>query len=64
MVVMERFKKHSTYSLLGDSMSREGRTTIELSNETRDRLKELGKKGETYEEIIKRLLKLAKQKEG
>jgi predicted transcriptional regulator len=45
-------------------MSREGRTTIELSNETRDRLKELGKKGETYEEIIKRLLKLAKQKEG
>jgi len=43
-------------------VSREGKTTIELSKETRDQLKELGKKGETYEEIIKRLLKLAKGK--
>ena len=34
-------------------------TTIQISKETRDKLKELGKKGETYDEIIKRLLKLA-----
>jgi len=45
-------------------MSREGKTTIELSKETRDRLKKLGKKGETYDEIIRRLLELAKEREG
>jgi len=43
-------------------MSREGRTTIELSKETRDKLKELGKKGETYDSIIRRLIELAKQR--
>lgn len=35
---------------------RKGVTTIQLSPETREKLKELGKKGETYEEIILRLL--------
>ncbi len=34
-----------------------GVTTIQLSPKTRDKLKELGKKGETYEDIILRLLK-------
>jgi len=43
-------------------MDKRGKTTIEVSVETRDQLKELGKKGETYDEIIRRLLKLAKQK--
>ena len=43
-------------------MEQEDATTIQLSRETRDQLKELGKKGETYDEIIRRLLKLAKQK--
>lgn len=33
------------------------KTTIELSTGTRDRLKDLGKKGETYDDIICRLLK-------
>lgn len=33
-------------------------TTIQISKATRDKLKEQGKKGETYDEIIKRLLKL------
>jgi transcriptional regulator len=42
-------------------LSGQGKTTIELTKETRDQLKALGKKGETYEEIIKRLLKQAKQ---
>jgi len=34
-----------------------GVTTIQLSPATRDKLKELGKKGETYEDIILRLLR-------
>lgn len=34
-------------------------TTIQISKAVRDKLKELGKKGETYDEIIERLLKLA-----
>ena len=32
-------------------------TSVQVSVETRDRLKERGKKGETYDEIITRLLK-------
>jgi len=39
---------------------RTGVTTIQLSPATRDKLKELGKKGETYEEIILRLVKAYK----
>ncbi len=31
-------------------------TTVQMSTETRDKLKEVGKKGETYEQIILRLL--------
>jgi len=31
-------------------------TTIQVTPETRDKLKEVGKKGETYEQIIVRLL--------
>jgi len=36
---------------------RSGVTTIQLSPDTREKLKALGKKGETYETIILRLLK-------
>ena len=32
------------------------KTTIEISFELRDRLKEIGKKGDTYEQIIWKLL--------
>ena len=32
------------------------RTTIQLDDTVRDQLKEIGKKGETYEQIIVRLL--------
>lgn len=39
-------------------------TTIKISTELRDKLKELGKKGETYEEIIMKLLKNADKKYG
>jgi len=36
---------------------KKGVTTIQMTPTTRDKLKALGKKGETYEEIILRLLK-------
>jgi transcriptional regulator len=32
------------------------RTTISLEEETRDRLKALGQKGETYDELVNRLI--------
>lgn len=38
-------------------------TTIPVERETRDRLRALGKKGETYNEILKRLMSLAKYEE-
>jgi len=34
-------------------------TTIPVERETRDRLRSLGKKGETYDEILNRLMSLA-----
>lgn len=34
-------------------------TTIRVAEETREKLKELGKKGETYDKIIKELIKKA-----
>jgi hypothetical protein len=38
-------------------------TTIPVERETRDRLRSLGKKGETYNEILKRLMSLAEYEE-
>lgn len=38
-------------------------TTIAISPETRDQLKELGEKGETYDEILARILKIAKERQ-
>jgi hypothetical protein len=40
---------------------RTGVTTIQLSPDTREKLKVLGQKGETYEEIILRLIKAYKK---
>jgi hypothetical protein len=37
-------------------MSEEKLTTIKIKPQTRDTLKSVGKKGETYDEIINRLL--------
>jgi hypothetical protein len=34
-----------------------GITTIQMTEETKDELKRRGKKGETYDDIIKKLLK-------
>jgi predicted CopG family antitoxin len=36
-------------------------TTIQITQQTRDKLKDLGKKGETYEDVIVRLLKELKK---
>lgn len=38
-------------------MSSMSNTTISISNETRDALLKLGSKGETYDSIIKKLVK-------
>jgi len=35
--------------------SRDGVTTIQLEKKTRDRLMDLGKKGDTYDDVINKL---------
>jgi predicted CopG family antitoxin len=42
-------------------MENQESTTIQLSKETREQLKELGKMGETYDDVIKKLIKKAKE---
>ena len=44
-------------------MSKETLTTIQLSKETRDKLKQLGTMGETYDDVISRLVKKAEEYE-
>lgn len=39
-------------------------TTVRISMELRDKLKKLGIKGETYDDIIERLVKLAENSGG
>lgn len=41
---------------------KENITTIQINKATRDELKKHGIKGETYDEIIRRLLELANKK--
>jgi hypothetical protein len=38
-------------------------TTIPLEKQTRDRLRSLGRKGETYDQVVKRLISLAEYEE-
>ena len=38
-------------------------TTIPLEKETRERLRSLGRKGETYDQLLKRLISLAEYEE-
>ncbi len=38
-------------------------TTIQIHKETREELREFGKKGETYEEVIKKLMEIVKRVE-
>jgi len=44
-------------------MAKEDVTTIQISKEIRDQLRELGKMGETYDDVIRRLVKQAKEAE-
>ncbi len=43
------------------TQNKENITTIQIDKATRDELKKQGIKGETYDEIIRRLMKLAKK---
>jgi predicted CopG family antitoxin len=36
-------------------------TTIQVSKETREKLKKLGRKGQTYDEVIENLLEISKK---
>ena len=45
-------------------MLRPEQTQIPISKELRERLKELGRKGETYEEIITSLIEKTENKQG
>ena len=36
-------------------------TTIQISKETRDLLRQLGKKGETYDQVLNRLIEFAQK---
>jgi predicted CopG family antitoxin len=52
-----RFIFYDYYSHHSDGM---GTTTIQIDTETRDTLKSLGRKGETYNDIIHKLIKRAR----
>jgi hypothetical protein len=43
------------------TQNKENVTTIQIDKATRDELKKLGMKGETYDEIIKKLMERAKK---
>ena len=42
-------------------MTEQELTTIQLSKETREKLKDIGKMGETYDDVINRLIKTVKE---
>jgi hypothetical protein len=44
-----------------NKMAKEEITTIQISKQARDLLRGFGKMGETYDEVIKRLIKKAKE---
>lgn len=48
-------KLHNYYACMG-------RTTVAVATETRDALKRLGRKGESYDRIIRRLMARAKRR--
>lgn len=50
-------------AIIMDMESMADTTTISLRRETRDLLRELGRKGESYDEIIRRLVERASLKE-
>ena len=42
-------------------MTKENITTIQISKEVRNQLREFGNMGETYDDVIKHLIKIAKK---
>jgi len=53
----------TSITVIGVTMARSA-TTVRISMELRDKLKKLGIKGETYDDIIERLVKLAENSGG
>ena len=53
---MEKLKSYGFYGCYRFTM---GITTIQLSKETKDKISSFGVKGESYEEILKRIYALA-----
>jgi len=45
---------------IGNEMAKDV-TTVRISTELRDKLKKLGVKGETYEDVIQRLVEIAQK---
>ena len=59
-ILREKFIYYSHYKYYNDYNMEN--TTIAISNEVRDKIKEFGNKGETYSEIIARLLESARKR--
>lgn len=44
-------------------MTKENITTIQISRDARNQLRQFGKMGETYDDVIRKLIKKAKESE-
>jgi hypothetical protein len=53
---------NALYKEVFEMPSRKGVTTIQLEKKTRDRLMDLGKKGESYDQIINKLVDFWKKR--
>ncbi len=54
-MIINSYYSNLLYKEVLNMASREGVTTIQLEKKTRDRLMELGKKGDTYDDVINKL---------
>jgi len=57
--LIKRFKNYSHYSIYRTSFDKMGTTTIQLNKETKERISSFGIKGESYDDILKRIYSLA-----
>lgn len=56
-------ERKSVYLAQYAARKERGQVTIQIHGSTRDRLQDIGKKGESYDDVIKRLLEEHKEKE-
>ncbi len=59
--VAPKFINYSGYSHYNSYRSDSMATTVAIAEETRDMLKQIGSKGQTYDEIIKKLIQVARR---